>query len=76
MPDTRRLNPKKLLMSKWTAAHPEHKEKHFLVVTLLEPEQPDAATDMIELEAIYSGKRYTMPWQALLDQNIWLQGWQ
>jgi Ala-tRNA(Pro) deacylase len=28
---TNRVSPKKLLLSKWTAVHPERKEKHFLV---------------------------------------------
>ena len=34
----RRLNPKKLLLSKWTAATPHKKEKHFIVVKLIQPE--------------------------------------
>lgn len=29
-----RLNPRKLLLSKWTAAHPQRREKHFLVTEL------------------------------------------
>jgi hypothetical protein len=28
---TNRVSPKKLLLSKWTAGHPERKEKHFLM---------------------------------------------
>jgi len=29
-----RLNPRKLLLSKWTAALPQNREKHFLVSEL------------------------------------------
>ena len=29
-----RINPRKLLLSKWTAAQPKHREKHFLVTQL------------------------------------------
>ncbi len=30
-----RINPAKLLLSKWTAARPQYKETHFLVTKLL-----------------------------------------
>ena len=34
----RRLNPKKLLLSKWTTVTPHDKEKHFIVTGVIEPE--------------------------------------
>ena len=34
-----RINPAKLLLSKWTAAQPRHKEKHFLVTELFRDEE-------------------------------------
>ena len=34
-----RINPAKLLLSKWTAAHPRHKEKHFLVTELFRDDE-------------------------------------
>ena len=34
------LSPKKLLLSKWTAVTPRHKERHFIVTRVLLPE-PD-----------------------------------
>ena len=37
-PTARRLNPKKLLLSKWTAVTPHDKEKHFIVTGVIEPE--------------------------------------
>ena len=30
-----RLNPDKLLMSKWTTAHPGQRERHFIVTRLI-----------------------------------------
>ena len=71
-----RLNGKKLLLSKWTAAKPQNKEKHFFVTKLIEPDTPDAQIEMIELQATYSKRSFTMPWRALKDGTQWLQGWQ
>lgn len=69
------LNPKKLLLSKWTAVSPQNKEKHFLV-TKLAPVGPKAALiEMVELEAVHSRRSFLMPWRDLADQTQWLQGW-
>ncbi|ATP29556.1 TIGR02450 family Trp-rich protein [Chromobacterium violaceum] len=75
MATTRRLNPEKLLLSKWTAAAPRNREKHFLVVALGRP-APDAPVETVTLEAVHSRRRQTMAWQALRDMDQWLQGWQ
>lgn len=71
----RLINPKKLLLSKWTAVHPVNKEKHFMVVKLLEPELPDLPLEWVEIEAVYSGRIQTIAWQQLKDSQIWRQGW-
>jgi hypothetical protein len=34
------LNPKKLLLTKWTAVKPIAKQKHFLVSRVIEPDLP------------------------------------
>jgi len=73
---TRRLNPNKLLLSKWTAATPKNKEKHFLVTQLIKPELPDAPIEQIELEAVYSRRSFILSWRELTDTGQWLQGWQ
>lgn len=73
METTRRLNPEKLLLSKWTAAAPRNREKHFLVVALGRP-APDAPVETVTLEAVHSRRRQTMAWQALRDTDQWLQG--
>lgn len=75
-PLSRRLNPKKLLLSKWTAAVPKNKEKHFLVTQLIEPDEPNAPIELIELEAVYSRRILILPWRDLANTEQWLQGWQ
>ncbi len=70
-----RLNAKKLLLTKWTATHPQNKEKHFIVVKLIEPALPDGQIEMIEIEATYSKRRFALPWRELTDGTKWLQGW-
>ena len=72
---TRRLNPRKLLLSKWTAAMPQNKEKHFLVVRVIEPEIPEGRVEFFEMEAVYSQRRFLLPWRDLTDTDLWLQGW-
>ena len=72
----RRLSPKKLLLSKWTAAVPSDKEKHFIVTKLLEAAPPASGIELIEIEAVYSGRSFKVPLRDLLDDQRWLQGWQ
>lgn len=69
------VNPKKLLKSKWTAVTPVNKEKHFIVTQMIAPESPDLPMEYVELEAVYSGRSQSIPWQQLNDSSIWLQGW-
>ncbi|WP_324571649.1 TIGR02450 family Trp-rich protein [Accumulibacter sp.] len=72
----RRLNPKKLLFSKWTAATPHDKEKHFIVTGVIQPEPPATRIESIELEAVYSRRVFSLSWRNLTDHKQWLQGWQ
>ena len=77
MPTTgsRRLNPKKLLLSKWTATQPRHKEKHFIVSKLILPADPAAPLELVELEAVYSKQIRVLAWRDLNNTDLWLQGW-
>ena len=75
-PTARRLNPKKLLLSKWTAATPHDQEKHFMVTGVIQPEPPATRIERIELEAVYSRRVFSLPWRRLTDRKHWLQGWQ
>ncbi|HKL78451.1 MAG TPA: TIGR02450 family Trp-rich protein [Gammaproteobacteria bacterium] len=67
------INPDKLYHSKWTAARPRNKEKHFLV-TALERDEEERVVAVI-LEAVYSHRETRLPWQALKDDATWLMGW-
>lgn len=78
-----RLNAKKLLLSRGTAANPQHKETHFIVRKLIEPDMPAAHIEMIEIEATYSKRSFALPWCDLaaettpskprLPDELWVQ---
>jgi tryptophan-rich hypothetical protein len=68
------INPVKLLNTKWTAAHPRDKEKHFIVTAC--PVGDDGKVDRIELEAVYTRRRFRIPWRDLKDESVWRIGWQ
>ncbi len=70
-----RLNPRKLLLGKWTAVAPRNKEKHFIVVRVLEPAAAGGQVEYVELEAVYSRRCTILPWAVLNDRRHWLQGW-
>ena len=72
---TRQINPTKLLLSKWTAVRPVNKEKHFLVIKLIDPENEGDPLELIELEAIFSKRVIVMNWRELKNLDNWLQGW-
>ncbi len=69
------IQPKKLLLSKWTAVQPIAKNKHFLVSKTINPELPDAAIEWIELEAVFSKTVTRISWQELRNESVWKQGW-
>ena len=48
------LNPKKLLLTKWTAVTPASKQKHFLVSLVSQPELPTDPIERVEIEAVFS----------------------
>jgi tryptophan-rich hypothetical protein len=70
-----KINPKKLLLSKWTAVHPIAKQKHFLVSKVILPEAPEEKIELVEIEAIYSKKTRQIAWRDLMNSKEWLQGW-
>lgn len=69
------LHPKKLLLTKWTAVKPIAKNKHFLVIKVVEPEPPETAIKWVEIEAVYSQTVTTIDWRDLKDTSQWRQGW-
>ena len=78
-PDHRRpknpLSPKKLLLTKWTAVTPRQREKHFVVVRVIEPELPSVRVEQVELVAVHSRQVYLLHWRELTDASLWRQGW-
>ena len=68
-----RINPRKLLNSKWTAVDPVRREKHFLV-TEVEFDEEDKVVRCV-IEAILSGRAEPIDWQDLRNSDRWLQGW-
>ncbi len=69
------LSPKKLLRSKWTAATPSNKEKHFIVTAVIEHDDPALPPAWIDIEAVHSGVTRRIAWRELGDRALWLQGW-
>ena len=74
-PGRNRVDPKKLLLGKGTAVVPRDREKHFLVVKVLDPDVAGAAPTEVHLEAVLSRRILTLPWRELQDAAVWKQGW-
>lgn len=72
-PGKRRLNPRKLLLSKWTAAQPHNRERHFLVTELIRDEADNILG--VELQAVLTQRSQQLDWRQLQDTERWLQGW-
>ena len=68
-----KINPKKLLNSKWTAVTPVKKEKHFLVTEVEFDEQGDVVHCLIE--AVMTNRSEPIIWQELKNSETWRQGW-
>ena len=69
------LNPKKLLLSKWTAVHPVRKDRHFLVTHVVQPETPGDKTEWVDIEAVFSRETQRIGWRVLQNEEVWKQGW-
>ena len=69
------LNPKKLVLTKWTAVKSVSKQKHFLVSRVIQPEQPTDAIVSVEIEAVFSKATQVIAWRELQDNRVWRQGW-
>jgi len=68
-----RINPEKLLLSKWTAVKPENRERHFIVSKLLRSD--DEQITGCQLEAVINKRSYDIDWQQLRDSSRWIMGW-
>lgn len=74
MPATHRINPQKLLLSKWTATTPRNREKHFMVTQLVRDEEGQVL--QIELQAVLTKRCELTDWQTLQNKQNWQIGWQ
>ena len=68
-----KINPAKLLNSKWTAVKPKNKEKHFIASEIEFDE--DYAVVSCLIEAVISKRSLPINWHDLKDNSYWLQGW-
>ena len=69
------LNPKKLLLSKWTAVTPVKKQKHFLVSRVIQPLVPTDPVELVEIASVFSKATQIIAWRDLQDDSVWRQGW-
>lgn len=69
------IQPKKLLLTKWTARKVVAKEKHFIVTKIVDPDDVDGQTDLIEIEAVFSKRQQRLSWRELQDETRWQRGW-
>jgi len=67
------INPDKLLLSKWTAAHPQHREKHFLVTEVFRDEEGTVLE--VELQAVLTQRSERLDWRTLKNSDTWQSGW-
>ncbi|WP_029408484.1 TIGR02450 family Trp-rich protein [Thiomicrorhabdus sp. Milos-T2] len=70
-----KFNPKKLLNAKWTAVNPQNKERHFIVVKLLEDPQIEGKIEACILQSVMHKNDYEIRCEQLKDAATWLQGW-
>jgi tryptophan-rich hypothetical protein len=68
-----KINPKKLLNSKWTAVKPTKKEKHFMVSEIEFNEEGVVVACCIE--AVMSKRSIQINWHDLEDDSSWVHGW-
>jgi tryptophan-rich hypothetical protein len=68
-----KINPRKLLNSKWTAVTPTRREKHFMVTKVEFDEEGIVA--LCSIEALISKRSIPINWHDLKNENNWVQGW-
>ena len=69
-----KINPKKLLGSKWTAVRPSNKEKHF-IVSDVEFDDEETLVVSCHIEAVMSKRTISINWHDLKNDSNWIHGW-
>ncbi|WP_415885114.1 TIGR02450 family Trp-rich protein [Neptuniibacter sp. QD37_6] len=73
-PKRNQINPKKLLLSKWTATEPINKRKHFIVIELLRDPDTEEVTGCM-IEAVIDKYQMQINWKDLKNAEVWRLGW-
>ena len=68
-----RINPNKLLNSKWTAVQPVNRQRHFIVTAVLKSD--DDQVTACEIEAVLTRRVSELDWRELKDSSRWVMGW-
>ena len=68
-----KINPRKLLNSKWTAVAPTNKEKHFIVSEVEFDEEGLVVS--CDIEPVMSKQPTPIDWRVLKDEKSWIHGW-
>jgi tryptophan-rich hypothetical protein len=68
-----KINPRKLLNSKWTAVTPRRKEKHFMVTEVVFDEE--GIVTLCSIESLISKRSVPIKWRDLQNDINWVQGW-
>ena len=69
------INPKKLVLSKWTAVTPMAKQKHFLISRVIQPTTETDPVEWVEIESAFSKATQIIQWRELQNDEVWRQGW-
>ena len=57
-----------------TILAPRHREKHFLVTRVINPETPVHQIEAVEIGAVLTHRRYLIPWRELEYDGQWRPG--
>ncbi|NNJ96622.1 MAG: TIGR02450 family Trp-rich protein [Gammaproteobacteria bacterium] len=68
-----RINPNKLLNSKWTAVQPVNRQRHFIVTKVLKVD--DGSVTACVIEALLTREVTKIDWRKLKDSSQWAMGW-
>ena len=68
-----RINPDKLLNSKWTAVHPEDGQRHFIVIGVTRSD--DGRVTACKIESVLKHQVSELDWRVLKNSRLWLMGW-
>lgn len=77
MPPSRNVVPHRrhLIGSSWSAATPVDRDKHFRVIGIRLRDEGGERSEIVELEALLSGRRLTVRREDLADGARWRPGW-